>query len=489
GRAAGSDGAAAMAAVFAVFLCLFGAAVAAQLRPLSLTGTDRANAGPRLASAQPSAQPSTEIDALRSSVSAEAASAPLVFAPINAAPPNGFDAAYVEDAPGEARELSLTLASGQTLAELLIGKGVSPSDARKALAALQETYDARTMQSGEKIRVQAAEPRMSVAQLAALGRKPPTLQLASMTLRPSPEMRLEVEREGRGYLAREEAVSLVEHRQRARGVIESSLYTAANDAGMVDAMIVEFMDVFKYDVDFQRQVRSGDSFDALFSRFYDEEGEAIKSDGLIFAEMTVGGAPKAYYRFTTPDDNNTDYYDADGRSATKFLMKTPLNGAKLTSGFGPRVHPVLGYTKDHKGVDFGARSGTPIMAAGDGVVERASRFSTFGHYVRIRHSDGYKTIYAHLKGYAKGIKSGSRVRQGQIIGYVGSTGRSTGPHLHYEVHRHGKAVNPMRLKVATGRRLNGKLLQQFEARRSEIETLRRTAPFVHEVARAEQEPA
>ncbi|MEL6782689.1 MAG: M23 family metallopeptidase, partial [Pseudomonadota bacterium] len=172
------------------------------------------------------------------------------------------------------------------------------------------------------------------------------------------------------------------------------------------------------------------------------------------------------------DDGVTDYFDPNGESATKFLMKTPINGARLSSRFGKRRHPISGYTRMHKGTDFAAATGTPVYAAGHGTVERASRYGGYGHYVRIRHANGYKTAYAHLSRYGSGIKSGRRVRQGQVIGYVGSTGASTGPHLHYEVIVNGKHVNAMSLRLPTGRKLSGDMLDEFLTTKREIDAVR-----------------
>ncbi len=194
---------------------------------------------------------------------------------------------------------------------------------------------------------------------------------------------------------------------------------------------------------------------------------------IVFARLNWRGKSreKGYYRFEE-EEGRADFYDAAGQSAKRLLMKTPIDGARLSSRFGTRRHPILGYRRAHKGVDFAAPRGTPIKAAGDGVVERADRYGSFGNYIRIRHANGYKTAYAHLNGFRKGIRKGKRVRQGDTIGYVGTTGRSTGPHLHYEVHLRGKAVNPQKLKIATGKQLTGAALDRFKLERDRIDLLR-----------------
>lgn len=259
-----------------------------------------------------------------------------------------------------------------------------------------------------------------------------------------------------------------------RGSISTSLYQDAQALGAEDQQVVDFAQVFAYDLDFQREVHPGDTFEMVFDIMTDERGNVIRRGDVIYAALNGKAVNKAFYRFETPDEKITDYFQANGESSTKFLMKTPINGARLSSRFGKRRHPISGYTRLHKGTDFAAPRGTPIYAAGNGVVERASRYGGYGHYIRIRHAKGYKTAYAHLSRYARGVKSGRSVRQGQIIGYVGSTGASTGPHLHYEVYRNGKAVDVMRLKLPTGRKLamDSDVFDAFAIERDRIDAIR-----------------
>ncbi|MEL6691420.1 MAG: peptidoglycan DD-metalloendopeptidase family protein [Pseudomonadota bacterium] len=259
-----------------------------------------------------------------------------------------------------------------------------------------------------------------------------------------------------------------------RGSIETSLYQDAQVLGAEDQQVVDFAQVFAYDLDFQREVHPGDQFEMVFDVLTDERGNVIRRGNVLYAALNGKAVNKSFYRFTTPDENITDYFQENGESSTKFLMKTPINGARLSSRFGKRRHPISGYTRLHKGTDFAAPTGTPIFAAGNGVVERASRYGGYGHYIRIRHSKGYKTAYAHLSRYARGVRSGRRVRQGEVIGYVGSTGASTGPHLHYEVYKNGRAVDAMRLKLPTGRKLamDPEILAEFEVERDRIDEIR-----------------
>lgn len=267
---------------------------------------------------------------------------------------------------------------------------------------------------------------------------------------------------------------------RVKGSIETSLYEDAQARGAEDQQVVDFAQVFAYDLDFQREVHPGDEFEMVFDVLMDERGNVIRRGDVLFASLNGKAVNKSFYRFKTPDEKITDYFQANGESSTKFLMKTPINGARLSSRFGKRRHPISGYTRLHKGTDFAAPTGTPIYAAGNGVVERASRYGGYGHYVRIRHQKGFKTAYAHMSRYGRGVRAGRSVRQGQIIGYVGSTGASTGPHLHYEVYKNGRAVDAMRLKLPTGRKLamDPEIFEVFEIERDRIDAIRnmQTAP-------------
>jgi len=227
-------------------------------------------------------------------------------------------------------------------------------------------------------------------------------------------------------------------------------------------MIVELIRLYSFDVDFQRDIQPGDRFEVLFEAYYDERGELAKYGDILYAKLRVRNTDLPLYRFATKD-GGADYFNKSGHSVRKALMKTPIDGARLTSGFGRRTHPILGYAKMHQGIDFGAPKGTPVMAAGSGVVEAAGRNGAYGKYLRIRHNSHYKTAYAHLSAFSRGIKRGARVRQGQIVAYVGSTGRSTGSHLHYEILVDGKRINPLRLSLPTGRKLKGVELVRFQA--------------------------
>jgi murein DD-endopeptidase MepM/ murein hydrolase activator NlpD len=364
----------------------------------------------------------------------------------------------VADDQPETRQV--TVESGDTLSEILIEAGADPAEAQAAIAALSSVYDPSTLREGQIISVTFDALDPGPRPETAVPIFPPLLDIV---FKPSVEREVFVARSPDGtYGAREVVKALKAIDARARGTIEGSLYLSAKASGIPEAVIIDLIRIYSYDVDFQREVRAGDTFDLLYTNYIDENGEALKSGAIQYAELTLSGTRKPLYRFTTGDDRAPDYFTAKGSSGKRMLMRTPVDGARLTSGFGRRRHPILGYNKMHRGVDFGAASGTPVMAAGNGVIDKASWFGGYGRYVRVRHVNAYSTAYAHLSRYARGIKPGARVRQGQVIGYVGTSGRSTGPHLHYEVLVKAKQINPMGVKLPTGRTLKGQDLAAFQ---------------------------
>jgi murein DD-endopeptidase MepM/ murein hydrolase activator NlpD len=249
-----------------------------------------------------------------------------------------------------------------------------------------------------------------------------------------------------------------------------SIYETALRNKVPASVIEDMVRIYSYDVDFQRKVQPGDSFDVFFAG--EDEGATItEKNEVLFASLTVGGETKKYYRFQTPDDSVVDYYDETGKSAKKFLVRKPVNNAIMRSGFGGRRHPILGFVKMHTGVDWATAYGTPIFASGNGIVEKAGLEGGYGKYVRIKHNNGYETAYGHMSAFAKGLEPGKRVRQGQVIGFVGSTGLSTGPHVHYEILVNGRFVDPMRIKLPRGRSLDGPLMATFEKERDRLDAM------------------
>jgi len=255
----------------------------------------------------------------------------------------------------------------------------------------------------------------------------------------------------------------------SENIIKNSLYSSATKAKINPDTIIEFARIFGFEIDFQRDIRKNDYFRIVYDKYFDEKGKFIKSGSIHYAYMSVNGREIILYKFG--DNKDYGYYDVNGNSVEKALMKTPINGARLSSSFGLRKHPILGFNKMHKGTDFAAPSGTPIMASGSGTIIRSRWCGGGGNCVKIKHNSTYQTIYAHMKSFAKGIKEGRKVRQGQIIGYVGSTGMSTGPHLHYEVMINGKQVNSQKLKLPSGKILKGDERKLFEIYRIKTDVL------------------
>ena len=278
---------------------------------------------------------------------------------------------------------------------------------------------------------------------------------------------VEIRKYQNDFLLKENILQLYKKEVVVKNVIKNNLYSSAVDSGIEPNIIVEFARIFGFEVDFQRDIRKGDWFEILYEKFEDDNNKVRDTGKIIYASMYVNGEEINLYNFNFKNDE--EYYDIKGKSITKSLMKTPINGARLSSSFGMRKHPILGYNKMHRGTDFAAPSGTPIMASGSGTITRARWCGGGGNCVKIKHNSTYETIYAHMKAFAKGIREGKKVRQGQIIGYVGSTGLSTGPHLHYEVLVNGKKVNSQKLKLPSGKILKGDARKQFELDRIKID--------------------
>ncbi len=251
--------------------------------------------------------------------------------------------------------------------------------------------------------------------------------------------------------------------------VEKSIYQSLINKNVADNVIMDFVQLFSFDVDFQRDIRSGNTLKLFYEEFVDDEQSTKKFGPIYFAEIGLESDKVSLFRFKDKNSNFVEYFDENGKSATKALMKTPINGARISSGYGMRKHPILGYNKKHQGVDFAAPTGTPIMAAGNGHIEFVGTNGGAGKYIRIKHLNGYKTSYSHLSKYASGMKKNLRVKQGQVIGFVGSTGLSTGPHLHYEVIFNNERINPMKMKLPSGRTLEGSLLDNFLIEKKSIE--------------------
>ena len=254
------------------------------------------------------------------------------------------------------------------------------------------------------------------------------------------------------------------------GRILKSLYQTATDLNIQPNIIIEFARIYEFQVDFQRDLRKNDNFQIIYEVFEDENNKIYETGNIIFTNLKLSGLNNSLYYFDKK--GSEDYFDQNGKSVKKALMKTPINGARLSSSFGMRKHPISGFNKLHKGTDFAAPLGTPIMASGDGLITRARWCGGGGNCIKIKHNSTYSTVYAHMKNFARGIKAGIRIKQGQIIGYVGSTGNSTGPHLHYEVIKNGTNINSQKLKLPSGKILKGKNRELFEINKIKIDVLK-----------------
>ena len=291
--------------------------------------------------------------------------------------------------------------------------------------------------------------------------------LINLKFKVNSTLSIEVRREQNDFKVYENILKLYKKEVVLNNKIENNLYSAAVEAGIEPNIIIEFARIYGFEIDFQRDLRKGDTFEIYYERFEDGKGKVRDTGKIIYASMNVNNRDISLYGYE--EKNDIGYYDVSGKSIVKSLMKTPINGARLSSAFGMRKHPILGFTRLHAGTDFAAPAGTPIMASGSGIVTRARWCGGGGNCVKIKHNSTYETVYAHMKSFAKGIREGKRVSQGQIIGYVGSTGLSTGPHLHYEVHVNKKKVNSQKLKLPSGKILKGDARKDFELKRIKID--------------------
>ena len=366
---------------------------------------------------------------------------------------------------GMAYSFTVRPESGDTLAQLLVKSGVNRTVAHEAITALGTLYDPRRIRIGQEIMVRFHTGPEGETPGRFLG----------LSLEPDPASRITIARlDPGGFEAARVDKVLTRRLTLAEGTIDHSLYLAGTRSELPRPVLHELIRAFSWDVDFQRDIRAGDSFRVLYEHFHDAEGRLVRTGRILFAALRLSGDDNAVYRHQSRD-GTTGYYGADGRSVQKALLRTPVDGARLSSGYGRRKHPILGFTRMHRGIDFAAPRGTPVYAAGSGRIDVVGRRGAYGKYVRIRHDGEYSTAYAHLSRYAKGLAKGQRVSQGRVIGYVGSTGRSTGAHLHYEILRAGRRINPMKVRLPSGRRLAGAELERFlaarEARQEQIASL------------------
>ena len=292
-------------------------------------------------------------------------------------------------------------------------------------------------------------------------------ELVSFSYPLSDTSSLEIFKNKNQFTVKKNITQLYKKEVAVKNIIKNNLYSSAVEVGVEPNIIVEFARIFGFEIDFQRDIRKNDTFEIYYEKYVDDNNKVRRTGKIIYASMFVNNKEISLYNFKY--NNVSDFYDLNGKSIVRALMKTPINGARLSSSFGMRKHPILGFNKHHAGTDFAAPTNTPIMASGSGTVLMAQKNGGYGNYILIRHNSSYKTAYAHLNKFAKGIKKNARVAQGQIIGYVGSTGRSTGPHLHYEVLFNSKKINSQKLKLPSGKILDKEARKIFEIERIKID--------------------
>lgn len=357
---------------------------------------------------------------------------------------------------------TLVVASGDTMAGLFTEAGIGYGEALAAIESLDGIWDPRRLAVGQQV---------ALTFRPGDGEDAPAL-LISFATELSYDRRVTVTRGDDGsFTAEEQTLSFETALNRARGSIANSLYADGNAAGIPNGILAAMTRALSYDVDFQRSIQPGDAFEAVFEQSVDDNGAVVATGSLLYASLTLSGDPIEIYRFER-GDGSVDYFTPEGTSVRKALLRTPVDAARISSGFGMRNHPILGYSRMHAGIDFAAPTGTPIYAAGDGSIAVAGWNRGYGNYVRIRHNGSTQTAYAHLSRFAAGISAGVRVQQGQVIGYVGSTGMSTGPHLHYEVLIDGAQVNPLSVQLPPGEPLAGSDLERFQAWRTAFDAER-----------------
>lgn len=370
---------------------------------------------------------------------------------------------------------TLTITEGDTLASILNRFGIPKTQAHEAITALSKVFNPKDLKTNQEVYI------IYDSQLEGDG-----YDLKFLRIRADLDHDVELVLSGGGVFQATKYKKELKHEYVAiEGNINISLYADGLKAGASPKMLNDMIKVLSHDINFQFDIQPGTTFALLYDTYKDEESGLERPGELLSAKLVIEGKTHEVYRFQPPG-GVPSYYTALGEAVRKMLMKTPVDGARLSSGFGNRKHPILGFTKMHKGVDFAAPKGTPIMAAGDGVIERCSPYSSYGNYVCIRHNGNTKTAYAHLSKFAKGMKAGVKVRQGQTIGYVGATGRASGPHLHFEVIQNGKHVNPTKVTQLASTKLTGTTLASFHANKAQIDRIKdEKAKAVNEPQRVE----
>lgn len=380
------------------------------------------------------------------------------------APLEEDDASLADEIASDIQKV-IEVRPGDTLYGVLVDAGVAEDEATSAVGAISGVFSPRDLRAGQEI-------TLNITTASATRQRNADLQLVGLSFEPDVTTDVKLTRSGTGdFVASSIDKPVVQENRRAAGIIDSSLFDAAQEAGVPMPVVANLIKIFSFDVDFQRDIQDGDAFEVLYERMENDAGRFVRSGKVLFASLTLSGKEIPIYYFER--DGEGEYFTPSGEAIRKSLLRTPVDGARITSGFGMRMHPLLGYSKMHKGIDFGAPTGTPIYAAGSGTVVEIGKKGAYGNYIRIRHNGDYQTAYAHMSRFAKGLVQGEKVKQGQVIGYVGATGRATGPHLHYEILVDGSQVNPAQVKTTASNKLTGKELKAFQAQVAKIDADRK----------------
>lgn len=368
-------------------------------------------------------------------------------------------------------QINYKIKKKDTLIKILANIGISDNDTFNILKAMKEKINPKSLIAGQELILKYHINRNYKDIINDKKEVEEWSILDELIIKINAETQISILRQDdENYISYEVKKELTKKIVKYDFTINNSLFVDGQKSGVSANIMVNLINLYSFDIDFQRDIRSGDKVELLLEAFYDNDGKFVKDGKILFSSLNIRKNPIDIYLFN--NGKFDQYFNKDGRTIKKSLLKTPINGARLSSGFGMRKHPILGYNKMHQGLDFAAPTGTPIFAAGNGTITSRGRRGAYGHFILIKHNNGYETAYAHLSRYSRKFRKGSRVKQGDVIGYVGSTGRSTGPHLHYEVRKNGKRIDPRKMKMIVSKKLPKKELKKFFEKRDYIDSLR-----------------
>lgn len=376
----------------------------------------------------------------------------------------------------EEQVLDYRIKQGDTLMKVLLDLGAQEADVVTIMNEMKKVYNPKNISKNDRVlikyRVKVGMDQSQKNSGENLGK---SITINSVSMNTAPDQEIVVSRTNSGgYDAREIKVNLLRYVSRYYGTLKNGFFSDGVEAGISPTSMMNMIQLYSYDVDFQRDIHNGDKFEMLVESFYTEDGKKVKDGNVLFSSLTLQNRSIDFYMHKA--DGKVEYFDTKGNSIRKSLLRTPINGARVSSAFGLRRHPILGYSKMHQGIDFAAAMGTPILAAGSGRITYYGKKGGYGNFVQIQHNSDYSTAYGHASRYVAKLHVGSNVRQGDVVAYVGSTGRSTGPHLHFEVVYKGKPINPAKVKATSGLKLAGKELARFNADKEEIDKYRKNIP-------------